>query len=109
MNNSTKKWIFLKFSSAILIPLMLWFVINLTSIIDKSYIDVISFFSALSSKILFSLFIIFSFSFFALTISEVFEDYIQDEKIKNVASKLLYFFAMLIPLATIINLFNLSK
>ena len=109
MNNSTKKWIFLKFSSAILIPLMLWFVINLTSIIDKSYIDVISFFSALSSKILFSLFIIFSLSFFALTISEVFEDYIQDEKIKNVASKLLYFFAMLIPLATIINLFNLSK
>ena len=109
MNNSTKKWIFLKFSSAILIPLMLWFVINLTSIIDKSYIDVISFFSALSSKILFSLFIIFSFSFFALTISEVFEDYIQDEKIKNVASKLLYLFAILMPLATIINLFNLTK
>ena len=109
MNSSTKKWIFLKFISAILIPLMLWFVINLTSIIDKNHIEVISFFSASSSKILFSLFIVFSFSFFSLTISEVFEDYIQDEKIKNVASKLLYLFAILMPLATIINLFNLTK
>ena len=45
MNNVTKKWIFLKASSVILIPLMLWFIINLVSIYDKEYQQVMDFFS----------------------------------------------------------------
>ena len=44
MNNVTKKWIFLKASSVILIPLMLWFIINLVSIYDKEYGQVLNFF-----------------------------------------------------------------
>ena len=39
---------------------------------------------------------------------EVFEDYIEDEKIKNVANKMLNIFAIIIPLLTIIGVFNLS-
>ena len=39
MNLSTKKWIFLKISSIIIIPLMLWFIINFISIYDKNYIE----------------------------------------------------------------------
>jgi len=42
-----------------------------------------------------------------LTISEIFEDYIRDEKIKNVANKALIFFAIVMPLLTIIGLYNL--
>ena len=45
MNNVTKKWLFLKASSVVLIPLMCWFILNLVSIFDKDYIDVVSFFS----------------------------------------------------------------
>ena len=60
------------------------------------------------SKILFSLFIVFAYFFSALTISEIFEDYINDEKIKNVANKLLNIFAIIIPLLTIIGIYNLS-
>ena len=71
MINATKKWIFLKISGAILVPLMLWFIIN-------------------------------SYFFSALSISEVFEDYIGNDKIKNVANKLLYVSAVVIPLITII-------
>ena len=59
----------------------------------------------LSSKILFSLFLVFSFFFSALTISEIFEDYIQVEKTKNVANKLLNIFAIIIPLITILGIF----
>jgi succinate dehydrogenase / fumarate reductase, membrane anchor subunit len=108
MYKSTKKWLFLKYSSLTLIPLMIWFIINLVSIYDADYIEVSHFFTKQPSKILFSLFIIIAYFFSALTISEIFEDYINDEKIKNVANKMLYISAILIPLATIIGIFNLS-
>ena len=108
MHPSTKKWLFLKYSSIILIPLMIWFIINLVSIYDLDYVEVVNFFTKQPSKILFSIFIVISYFFSALTISEIFEDYIQNKKIKNVANKMLYIFAIMIPLLTIIGVFNLS-
>ena len=102
MINATKKWIFLKISGAILVPLMLWFIINLVNIYDREYLEVVNFFTNSSSKFLFSVFIINAYFFSALSISEVFEDYIANDKIKNVANKLLYASAVVIPLITII-------
>ena len=102
MINATKKWIFLKISGAILIPLMLWFIINLSSIYDQEYSNVVFFFSNTTSKFLFSIFIINAYFFSALSISEVFEDYIANDKIKNVANMLLYVSAVAIPVITII-------
>jgi len=108
MHHSTKKWIVIKCSSVILIPLMFWFIINLASIYDENYNELVNFFSKTSSKILYSLFLIAAFSFFSLTISEVFEDYISNEKIKNVATKTLYVFAIVMPLVTILSIFSLN-
>jgi len=108
MNVSTKKWISIKISSAILIPLMLWFIINFVSIYDQTYSEVLNFFTSKLNKFLFSLFIIFSFFFSSLTISEVFEDYISNEKTKNVANRLLYISAISISFLTIIIIFNLK-
>ena len=102
MINATKKWIFLKISGALLVPLMLWFIISLVSIYDKEYDDVVNFFLNSTSKFLFSLFIINAYFFSALSISEVFEDYIANDKIKNVANMLLYVSAVAIPVITII-------
>ena len=99
---ATKKWIFLKISGVILIPLMLWFILNFIRIYDQGYNEVIIFFTNSSSKFLFSLFIINAYFFSALSISEVFEDYVQNDKIKSVANKLLYVSAVVIPLITII-------
>ena len=104
---ATKKWIFLKISGALLIPLMLWFTLNLISIYDQGYNEVMIFFTSSSSKFLFSVFIINAYFFSALSISEVFEDYIQNDKIKNVANKLLYTSAVAIPIITIILISNL--
>ena len=106
---ATKKWIFLKISGILLVPLMLWFVLNLIAIYDKGYLDVINFFTNSSSKFLFSLFIIDAYFFSALSISEVFEDYIENEKLKNVANKLLFLFAIIIPISTLLTLFKLSQ
>ena len=105
MNTSTKKWLFLKISSVILIPLMIWFIINFVSIYDKSFNEIIGFFSNTTSKFLFSLFLVFGFLFSALNISEVFEDYIEENNLKNVANRLLYLSAIIIPLFTILLLF----
>ena len=101
MGSVTKKWLFLKVSSAILIPLMIWFVINFVSVYDQNYNQVISFFSDQIVKFILSLLLIMAFFHTALTISEIFEDYIHNEKIKSVANKLLYFFAIIFPLITI--------
>ena len=108
MHASTKKWLFTKISSLILIPLMVWFIINFASIYDKGYPETLAFLSEQPSKILFSVFIVIAFFFSALTISEIFEDYLHVEKIKNVANKALYLFAITIPLITILGIYNLN-
>ena len=108
MNNVTKKWLLMRVSSVALIPLMTWFILNLVSVFNKDYVDIVNFFSNQPSKILVSLLLVFAYFFSALSISEVFEDYIQDEKIKNVANKTLNIFAIIIPLITIIIIFNLN-
>ena len=102
MISATKKWIFLKVSSVILVPLMLWFLFNLVSFYDKSYEEVLLFFTSQPTKFIFSLFVIFAYFYSALSISEVFEDYIDSNKIKSVANKLLYASAVAIPIITII-------
>ncbi|MDA7837931.1 succinate dehydrogenase, hydrophobic membrane anchor protein [Candidatus Pelagibacter sp.] len=108
MNSVTKKWLFMKISSVILVPLMIWFILNLISIFDKDYIEVVNFFTTQPSKILVSLTLVFAYFFSALSISEVFEDYIQDEKIKNAANKVLNIFAIIVPIITITVIFNLN-
>ena len=107
MISATKKWILLKISGMFLVPLMLWFIINLIIIYDQDYEFIVGFFSNLLSKILFIIFILNAYLFSALSISEVFEDYIGNDKIKNVANKLLYISAVVIPLITIILLFKI--
>ena len=108
MISATKKWIFLKLSAVILLPLMIWFLFNLVSFYDKSYEEVLFFFTSQPTKFIFSLFIIFAYFYSALSISEVFEDYIENEKLKNVANKLLYFSAIVIPISTLFILFRLG-
>ena len=108
MINATKKWIFLKISSVVLVPLMIWFLFNLVSFYDKSYSEVLLFFTSRPTKFLFSLLVIFAYFYSALSISEVFEDYIENNKLKNVANKLLFLFAIIVPISTLILLFKLS-
>ena len=107
MQGSTRKWLTIKVASGILIPFMFWFIINFVSIFDSNHSQLIEFFSQTNTKVLFSLFLIAAFTFFLLTISEIFEDYISKEKLKGVANKLIFFFGIVIPLFTIIYLIRI--
>ena len=105
---ATKKWLILRISSVILLPLMLWLIINIVNIYDKSHSEIVVFLTSQPSSLFLSLFFIFAYLFSALSISEVFEDYIINEKIKNAANKALNLFAIVIPIITIFAIFNLS-
>jgi hypothetical protein len=86
---------------------MTWFIINLVSIFNNDYDSLVTFLSEQPSKILFSIFVFLSFFFYSLTISEIFEDYMSNEKIKNVANKFVYIFAILLSFGTIITIYKL--
>ena len=105
---ATKKWVFLKISSIILIPFLLWFSINLVSIYDRDFVDILVFFTSQPSKLMFSILIVVAYFYSALSISEIFEDYIHNEKIKNVANRTLFLFAIIIPILTLMIIYNLS-
>ncbi len=104
MIEATRKWLSIKILSSLLIPFMVWFIINFVSILDANHSQLIQFLSNTSTKIIFSIFLILAFSFYTLTISEVFEDYINDLKLKNAANRLLVLFSIVLTILLIIFL-----
>ena len=96
MIRATKKWLSIKITSGILIPFMVWFILNLVGILDANNSQFVLFLESFSTKIIFTLFLIFASIFYTLTISEVFEDYISNFKLKNAANRLLVFFSIIV-------------
>ena len=101
MIRATKKWLSIKITSGILIPFMIWFILNLVGILDANNSQFVLFLESFSTKIIFTLFLIFASIFYTLTISEVFEDYISNFKLKNAANRLLVFFSIIVTLILI--------
>ncbi len=85
-----------------------WFVVSLISIYDKGYLEAMTFFSLEESKIRMLILIIISFMHIILGLNEVYEDYIQEEKAKNIANKITNVLGIIIPTTIIIILFNLN-
>ena len=106
MIKAAKKWLTIKITSGILIPFMVWFIINLVGLLDANSSHSILFSESFTTKIIFTLFLIFASTFYTLTISEVFEDYISNFKLKNAANRLLVFFSIIVTLILIIFLFK---
>ena len=107
MINSTKKWLAIKISSGLLVPLMVWFIISFVSLVDANSSQTQVFLSNFLTKIIMALFLIVAFTFYTLTISEVFEDYIGNLKLKNAANRLLVLFSIVITLTLLIYLFKI--
>ena len=107
MIKATKKWLTIKISSGLLIPFMIWFIINCVSLFDANNSQLNVFLSNIPNKIIFSLFILLAFVFFTLTITEVFEDYISDIKLKNAANRILVLFSIIMTLILVLFLFKI--
>ena len=107
MLNATKKWLSLKLSSVIMVPFMVWFLVNFVSIYDSNYENIVEFFSSSQSALIFSIFIIITFFHSALSISEIFEDYISSEKTRKFANMMVYLSSLIITTITLITLYKL--
>ena len=100
----TRKWILHRVSAIILTPLYVWLYFSLVSLSTKNYSEAIYFFKNPLNGIL--TIIVFFIGFFhaKISLSEIFEDYIDSKKIKDVANLLALIFSIIIPLLVLILL-----
>ena len=101
---TSRKWIMQRVSALITAPLIVWFLISLISLSTGDYNSVINFFSKPLFVSLTIILLVAGFFHAKIGLSEIFEDYIQDEKIKNVANLLGFLLSIIVPSITIILL-----
>ena len=101
---ASRKWIFQRVSALITAPLIVWFLLSLISLSTSDYNSVVIFFSKPLFLSLTIILLIAGFFHAKIGLSEIFEDYIQDEKIKNVANPLSSLLSIIVPSITIILL-----
>ena len=101
---ASRKWIFQRISALITAPLIVWFLLSLISLSTSDYNSVIIFFSKPLFLSLTIILLIVGFFHAKIGLSEIFEDYIQDEKIKNVANLLTFILSIIVPSIAIILL-----
>ena len=101
---ASRKWLSQRISALIVAPLIIWFLISLISLSTRDYHSVINFFSKPLFLFLTIILLITGFFHAKIGLSEIFEDYIQDEKIKNVTNLLVFLLSIIIPSITIILL-----
>ena len=102
--NETRKWIFHRVSAIILAPLYVWLFFSLISLSTKNYLEAVNFFTNPLFKILTILLFFVSFFHARISLSEIFEDYIHNKKIKNVANILSLILSLIIPVIILILL-----
>jgi len=101
---ASRKWIMQRVSALIVAPLIVWFLLSLISLSTSDYNSVINFFSKPLFVFLTIILLVAGFFHAKIGLSEIFEDYIQDEKIKNVANLLAFLLSIIIHSITIIFL-----
>jgi len=101
---ASRKWIMQRASALIVAPLIVWFLFSLITLSTGDYNSVINFFSKPLFLILTIILLITGFFHAKIGLSEIVEDYIQNEKIKNAVNLLGLLLSIIIPSITIILL-----
>ena len=95
--NETRKWIMHRISAIILAPIYVWFYFSLISLSTENYSEAVIFFQNPLVEI-FAIGLFFVGFFHAkISLDEIFEDYINSKKIKDVANILVLIFSIVIP------------
>ena len=102
--NETRKWIYHRISAVILAPLFVWLYFSLISLSINSYSEAVYFFENPLFKILTIILFFVGFFHAKISLSEIFEDYIHDKRIKDVANILSLILSIIVPLITLILL-----
>ena len=102
--NETRKWVLHRISAIILTPLYVWLFFSLIELSTKNYLEAVNFFTNPLFKILTILLFFVSFFHARISLSEIFEDYIHNKKIKDVANILTLISSIIIPVIILILL-----
>ena len=102
--NETRKWILHRISATILAPLYVWLYFSLISLSTKNYSEAIYFFENPLFKILTIMVFFVGFFHVKISLNEIFEDYIHNKKIKDVANILALILSIIIPVIILIIL-----
>ena len=102
--NETRKWILHRVSAIILAPLYVWLYFSLISLSTKNYSEAIYFFKNPLFGIL--TIVVFFVGFFhaKISLNEIFEDYIHNQKTKDVANIFVLISSIIIPIIILILL-----
>jgi len=100
----TRKWIFHRAGAIILTPLYVWLFFSLISLSVSNYSEAIHFFTNPLFKILTIIMFFIGFFHSRISLGEIFEDYIHNEKIKDVANILALILSIIIPIIILILL-----
>ena len=102
--NATRKWILHRVSAIILVPLYFFLFFSLISLSTKNYSEAIYFFENSLFKILTIMVFFVGFFHAKISLSEIFEDYMHNKKIKDVANILALILCIMFPIITLILL-----
>jgi len=102
--NETRKWVLHRISGVILGPLYFWFYFSFISLLTKNYSEAIYFFENSLFKILTIILFFVSFFHARISLSEIFEDYIHNQKTKNLANILILILGIIISVIILILL-----
>ena len=100
----TRKWILHRVTAIILAPLYVWLYFSLISLSTKNYLEATYFFSNSLFKILTIMVFFVGFFHARISLGEIFEDYIHNKKIKDVANILTLILSIIIPVIIFIVL-----
>ena len=102
--SETRKWILHRVSAIILAPLYVWLFFSLISLSTKNYLEALYFFANPLFKILTIMLFFIAFFHARISLSEIFEDYVHNQKIKDVANILVLISSIIIPVIILILL-----
>ena len=102
--NGTRKWILHRGSALIIAPLFAWFYFSIISLSTKSYSEAIYFFDNPLFKILIIILFFVGFFHAKISLNEILEDYIHNQKTKDVTNILALILSIVVPVITLILL-----
>ena len=102
--NETRKWILHRISGIILAPLYTWLYFSLISLSTRNYSEAIYFFKNPLFEVLTAILFFIGFFHAKISLNEIFEDYIHNQKIKDVANILVLISSIIIPIIILVLL-----
>ena len=100
----TRKWILHRVSAIILAPIYVLLYFSLVSLSNKNYFEAVYFFKNTVFEILTIAVFFVGFFHARISLSEIFEDYIHNQKIKDVANILALISSIIVPIIVLILL-----